>query len=235
MQNLNVMSCTLGIRLSGSLLTFLAYTALLAHAAASICLLPNSPVRSRARIYAYALLGKMLLDLCLVLHVRALGSTAISDSADCLTKSCAAAILLENTATSGCHLQTCPQLTGVLLSGHVGFLGRSGVFLFVAVLMFRTISNPNINSTDETTIGNALSQLQKTHGGRAGLFILGFLLLIYGMFAVSKVAALPLFAGPAVPGQCDVVMLLTYLTVIALAPLYLQGYGTFCGCAVIWS
>ncbi|KAL3162117.1 hypothetical protein ABBQ32_009829 [Trebouxia sp. C0010 RCD-2024] len=72
----------------------------------------------------------------------------------------------------------------LIVTGHIGFLGRSGVFLFVAVLMFRTIRRPDINSTDETTIGNALSQLQKTHGGRAGLFILGCLLLVYGTFAV---------------------------------------------------
>ena len=52
--------------------------------------------------------------------------------------------------------------------------------------MFRTIKSPDINSTDETTIGNALSQLQKTHGGRAGLFILGFFLLVYGTFAVCS-------------------------------------------------
>lgn len=73
---------------------------------------------------------------------------------------------------------------GFVLAGHIGFLGRSGVFLFVAILMFRTIKSPDINSTDETTIGNALSQLQKTHGGRASLFILGFFLLVYGTFAV---------------------------------------------------
>ena len=72
-----------------------------------------------------------------------------------------------------------------ILAGHIGFLGRSGVFLFVAILMFRTIKSPDINSTDVTTIGNALSQLQKTHGGKASLFILGFLLLVYGTFAVS--------------------------------------------------
>jgi len=69
-------------------------------------------------------------------------------------------------------------------AGHIGFLGRSGVFLFVAILMFRTIANPDINSTDETTIGNALSQLQKTNAGRACLFILGFFLIVYGTFAV---------------------------------------------------
>ncbi len=73
----------------------------------------------------------------------------------------------------------------LLSAGHIGFLGRSGVFLFVAILMFRTIANPDINNTDETTIGNALSQLQKTNAGRACLFILGFFLVVYGTFAVS--------------------------------------------------
>lgn len=72
----------------------------------------------------------------------------------------------------------------LIVTGHIGFVGRSGVFLFVAILMFRTIANPDINSTDETTIGNALSQLQKTHAGRACLFILGFFLIVYGTFAV---------------------------------------------------
>ncbi|KAL0022300.1 hypothetical protein WJX79_007413 [Trebouxia sp. C0005] len=72
----------------------------------------------------------------------------------------------------------------LIVTGHIGFLGRSGVFLFVAILMFRTIANPDINSTDQTTIGNALSQLQKTHAGKACLFILGFFLIVYGTFAV---------------------------------------------------
>ena len=76
-----------------------------------------------------------------------------------------------------------------MLAGHIGFLGRSGVFLFVAILMFRTIKSPDINSTEETTIGNALSQLQKTQGGKAGLFILGFFLLVYGTFAVCCLAS----------------------------------------------
>lgn len=72
----------------------------------------------------------------------------------------------------------------LIVTGHIGFLGRSGVFLFVGILMFRTIANPNLSSTNETTIGNALSQLQKTHPGRACLFILGFFLIVYGTFAV---------------------------------------------------
>ena len=69
-------------------------------------------------------------------------------------------------------------------AGHIGFIGRAGVFIFVSVLFFRLISNPSVNSSDATTIGNGLAQLQKNRGGRACLFILGFLLIIYGLFAV---------------------------------------------------
>ena len=70
-------------------------------------------------------------------------------------------------------------------AGHIGFIGRAGVFVFVAVLFFRLISNASVNSSDATTIGNGLAQLQKNHGGRACLFILGFFLIVYGLFAVS--------------------------------------------------
>ena len=94
-------------------------------------------------------------------------------------------------STSTCALPGFPEKTdlykpfkSICCTGHIGFLGRSGVFLFVGILMFRTIANPNLSSTDETTIGNALSQLQKTHAGRACLFILGFFLIVYGTFAV---------------------------------------------------
>ena len=74
----------------------------------------------------------------------------------------------------------------VLAAGHIGFLGRAGVFLFVGVLFFRLIANPDINNSQETTIGNGLAQLQKTRGGRACLFILGLFLIVYGTFAVCK-------------------------------------------------
>lgn len=72
----------------------------------------------------------------------------------------------------------------VFAAGHIGFLGRAGVFLFVGVLFFRLIANPSINNSNETTIGNGLAQLQTNRGGRACLFILGFFLIIYGTFAV---------------------------------------------------
>lgn len=56
--------------------------------------------------------------------------------------------------------------------------------MFVSVLFFRLIANSSVNSEDATTIGNGLAQLQKNRGGRACLFILGFLLIVYGLFAV---------------------------------------------------
>ena len=71
------------------------------------------------------------------------------------------------------------------IAGHVGFLGRAGVFCFVGVLFFRLISDPELNQSDKTTIGNGLAQLQQNRGGRACLFILGFFLIVYGLFAVS--------------------------------------------------
>ncbi|DBB00740.1 TPA: hypothetical protein ACH3X1_000673 [Trebouxia sp. C0004] len=72
----------------------------------------------------------------------------------------------------------------LVVTGHIGFLGRAGVFLFVGVLFFRLIADPSINNSNETTIGNGLAQLQTNRGGRACLFILGFFLIIYGTFAV---------------------------------------------------
>ena len=76
------------------------------------------------------------------------------------------------------------------VAGHIGFLGRAGVFLFVGVLFFRLIANPDLNNSNETTIGNGLAQLQQNRGGRACLFILGFFLIVYGLFAVC--ALLPM-------------------------------------------
>lgn len=56
--------------------------------------------------------------------------------------------------------------------------------MFVGILFFRLIAYPGLNNSNETTIGNGLAQLQKNRGGRACLFILGFFLIVYGLFAV---------------------------------------------------
>lgn len=44
-----------------------------------------------------------------------------------------------------------------IIAGHIGFSGRAGTFLLVAILFFRTIGE---DTGDETTIANALYQLQ---------------------------------------------------------------------------
>ena len=54
----------------------------------------------------------------------------------------------------------------------------------MAVLFFRLLADPGVNNSNETTIGNGLAQLQRNVAGRACLFILGFFLIVYGMFAV---------------------------------------------------
>ncbi len=44
-----------------------------------------------------------------------------------------------------------------IVAGHIGFCGRGGTFLLVAILFFRTIGE---DTGDETTIANALYQLE---------------------------------------------------------------------------
>ena len=84
------------------------------------------------------------------------------------------------------------------------------MFLFVAILFFRLIGDPSINDKDSTSIGNGLAQLQKNHGGRACLFILGLFLIIYGLFAVGfppvhsqKTAGAPAASDTSPRSQCS--------------------------------
>ena len=75
----------------------------------------------------------------------------------------------------------------MLTCGHIGVLGRAGIFLFAAILFFRTIRD--VVGGNKTVFGNALSQLQSTSAGCAALFIMGFFVVIYGLFAVLNVYA----------------------------------------------
>lgn len=75
----------------------------------------------------------------------------------------------------------------VLTTGHIGVLGRAGIFLFAAILFFRTIKAKN--DYDRSAFGAAFAQLQSSKGGRAALFIMGFLVIVYGLFAVLNVYA----------------------------------------------
>ena len=71
-------------------------------------------------------------------------------------------------------------LWATLISGHIGFAARSGTFFLVAILFFRTIVT---DTGSDTTVANAMHQLEGTAGHRFILFLLGLGLVIYGLFA----------------------------------------------------
>ena len=75
----------------------------------------------------------------------------------------------------------------VLTTGHIGVLGRAGVFLFAAILFFRTVHSET--QTGRSAFGNALAQLEDSRGGRAGLFIVGAFTVCYGLFCTLSIYA----------------------------------------------
>ena len=75
----------------------------------------------------------------------------------------------------------------VLATGHIGVLGRAGIFLFAAILFFRTVHGET--NTGKSAFGNALAQLESSRGGRAGLFIVGAFTVCYGLFSVLNIYA----------------------------------------------
>ncbi|KAK9814923.1 hypothetical protein WJX73_002151 [Symbiochloris irregularis] len=97
-------------------------------------------------------------------------------------------VQMEGTFTRNFHETLRPGMPGWLkwitwITGHLGFFARGGVFLCVAVLFFRAIRDPSASS-HKTAIADALYQLKTNSGGKALLFILGFGLLVYSLFAV---------------------------------------------------
>ena len=88
----------------------------------------------------------------------------------------------------------------VLATGHIGVLGRGGIFIFAAVLFFRTVHSETV--TGRSAFGNALAQLQGTRGGQAALFIMGLFTCIYGLFCVLSIYA-RIFPTPP-PVSCAV-------------------------------
>lgn len=59
----------------------------------------------------------------------------------------------------------------VLVTGHLGHLARGAVFMFVAVLFFRTVGGEV--GEGRTTVGDALEQLRGHPAGETVLFLLG--------------------------------------------------------------
>eukprot|EP00026_Physarum_polycephalum_P007737 Phypoly_transcript_07803.p1 GENE.Phypoly_transcript_07803~~Phypoly_transcript_07803.p1 ORF type:complete len:443 (+),score=73.42 Phypoly_transcript_07803:90-1418(+) len=72
----------------------------------------------------------------------------------------------------------------LLILGHSGFMGRSGLFIFVSILMFRALRGSVKSAQIGNTIANGLSQFIGTGAGQAFMFIFGFLTLMYGIFAL---------------------------------------------------
>ncbi|KAI8094779.1 hypothetical protein BDF21DRAFT_442577 [Thamnidium elegans] len=67
--------------------------------------------------------------------------------------------------------------------GHLGFLARAGVFMFVAVFMFMSLQHPTMVS-DRDAFSDAINQVISVHGGFIGLWFLGIGLILFGTFAV---------------------------------------------------
>ncbi|KAI8336261.1 hypothetical protein BC941DRAFT_514439 [Chlamydoabsidia padenii] len=73
----------------------------------------------------------------------------------------------------------------ILLLGHLGFLSRAGVFMFVAVFMFRTLVNKT-TTQQKDTFSDAINQIIGVHGGQVGLWFLGIGLILFGIFAAAN-------------------------------------------------
>lgn len=70
--------------------------------------------------------------------------------------------------------------------GHLGFLARAGVFMFVAVFMFKALRHPSMVSERGDAFSDAINQVISAHGGFIGLWFLGVGLILFGAFAVSN-------------------------------------------------
>lgn len=90
----------------------------------------------------------------------------------------------------------------VLTAGHLGQLGRFGLFLMVSIFMWRSLEGANTNDKHQNTIGAALSSLQSSHWGRSILFIIGFGLIIYGLFATMNAYPAKIFPTP-LPSEAE--------------------------------
>lgn len=80
-----------------------------------------------------------------------------------------------------------PARTAVYAAGHVGFAGRAGAFLALAVFFFKDAAGTDDDASHSSSmVCNALQQLQGSSGLRALLAIVGLLLIVYGAFATAS-------------------------------------------------
>lgn len=86
----------------------------------------------------------------------------------------------------------------VLALGHIGFLGRAIMFLFVSVLMFRAFREHVENGGD--AMANGLNQWVDTTAGRFFMYVSGILTCVYGVFAMACGARYRFFPTPPPSG-----------------------------------
>jgi hypothetical protein len=86
----------------------------------------------------------------------------------------------------------------IFATGHLGFAGRGAAFLALAVLFLKDASSGDESDAphESSMVANALTQLN-SKGLRALLFIVGFLLVVYGLFAVLSAMYARVFPTPA--------------------------------------
>ncbi|KAI8822179.1 uncharacterized protein EV422DRAFT_494969 [Fimicolochytrium jonesii] len=70
----------------------------------------------------------------------------------------------------------------LLTLGHIGYLGRAGIFVFVATLEFKALKHPVQQSGDQFADG--LSQLLGSTSGRIAMIFTGLCTLIFGVFCL---------------------------------------------------
>ncbi|KAI8469725.1 MAG: hypothetical protein J3K34DRAFT_521879 [Monoraphidium minutum] len=116
----------------------------------------------------------------------------------------ATAIQLQGVLTRGWH-RDYRQPTGrwgkravaaVFTLGHVGFAGRAGAFLAMAVFFLKDAAGADDVDHSSSMVANALMQLQASPALRAVLFVIGALLVTYGAFAAASAAGAREFPTP---------------------------------------
>ncbi|KNC97158.1 uncharacterized protein SPPG_07548 [Spizellomyces punctatus DAOM BR117] len=117
----------------------------------------------------------------------ALGRTALVLMGIAFSIACA--IQLQNALTKKWHYEinwekckTKYEKWVILVTGHVGYAGRAGIFLFVGVLMFKALSHPVQQSGDAMSDG--LQQLLQTEVGTVCMMIIGIMTTFFGLYAI---------------------------------------------------
>jgi hypothetical protein len=82
-----------------------------------------------------------------------------------------------------------PLFYAMNLIGRIGFLGRGLLFMLVSVLFWKQLSGTldSDDDPDRPSITRALATLHGNKAGRAFLFVVGFSLLVYALFAAMCV------------------------------------------------